>query len=160
MLGERRTGRGRTRYQLAFSFFVRQDVIKNKVVVELKVRLHLTDPSGQALDGAATTARRKKITKSWWNHEWLSRQLAITCHLVGDHESGEIVIGHIPGEQVRLSGSLLSATVAPGINDVALEPLRAKVNALNAHLSTIDEDSESLGQGVGGGVDDFSEQGE
>lgn len=148
VLGERRFGKGRSRYQLAVAFWVRSDVLA-ELVVETKVRLHLTDPSGQPLDAKAANARRKKIAKSWWNHDWLSRQMAIAHFLAGggaDHgpvpgpDGGEIVIGQVPGEQVRLAGRLLTATVQPRINDAALEPLRATVEALNASLGDEDED--------------------
>lgn len=143
VLGERRAGKGRTRYQLALAFWVRSDLLDD-LVVETKIRLHLVDPSGQALDAKTANARRKKITKSWWNHHWLSRQLAVAQFLSGTRTKGEgdeeIVIGTVPGEEVRLSARLLTATVRPGIDDAALEPLRAKVEALNATLDDADEE--------------------
>ena len=141
VLGERRFGKGRSRYQLGVTFWVRSDVLQG-FVVETKIRLHITDPSGRALDQKSANARRKKIAKSWWNHDWLSRQLAIV-HFLADHttDRSEIVVGTTPGEQVKLSGQLLQAFVSPSINDAALEPLRAAVEATNAAGADDDPDA-------------------
>lgn len=161
VFGERRTGKTRTFYQLAVSFFVRSDVIESGLIIELKLRLHLTDPSGVSLDGKAINARRKKITKRWWNHEWLSRQMALVHHLaeIGDTQAThEIVIGTVLQEQVRVSSRLLSATVRPGINDGALEPLRAELTALSAQ-SPDDGEDDDLEFGAPGEAAEESEHG-
>jgi hypothetical protein len=103
-----------------------------------------------ALDAKAANARRKKIAKSWWNHDWLSRQLALVHFLAaGEGDGSEIVIGQVAREQVRLAGSLLSATVRPSINDGALEPLRVKVEAINATVGDDDEGEEEVAVAAG-----------
>ena len=44
----------------------------------LQVRVHLTDASEQPYaDGKLIVRRRKKICKTWFNHQWLSRLMAI-----------------------------------------------------------------------------------
>lgn len=46
-------------------------------VLELQVRLYLTDAQGSPLPPRVTNRRRKRITRSWWNHQWISRIFAI-----------------------------------------------------------------------------------
>lgn len=145
VLGERKIGKSRARFQLGIAFYVRSDVGTVNPVVELKIRVHVTDPAGTPLDGKALNARRKKITRGWWNHEWLSRQMAVVHHLSGASASvppDRIAIGGIAGEQVILSANLLTATVQPRIHDQALEPLRAKTKAFQAQLVELEVDSE------------------
>lgn len=135
--GERKFGSGRFRYQLGLSFWVRYDVVSESIVpdhlvVETKIVLHISDPGLPALEGKALNARRKKIAKSWWNHEWLSRQIAVIQYLA---EGGsDIVIGTLPEEQVHISASALSTEVTPSINDQALKAFSAKIDAMGAVL--------------------------
>ena len=148
--GERRFGKKRSRYQLASTFWVRADVFDD-LAVQLKLRLHITDPSGEPLDGKAVNARRKKIAKSWWNHEWLARHLALVAFLAGGRDGsmnppGEIIIGSVPGEQVRLSAQLEGAVVAPAINDEALDALRARVEALTAAVEAENDEDDELSE--------------
>jgi hypothetical protein len=44
--------------------------------LEVQMRVHVTDGAGGMLDPKARLRRRKKICKSWWNHQWLARLLA------------------------------------------------------------------------------------
>lgn len=46
--------------------------------VRLQVRAHLTDANERPYsDGKMVVRRRKKVCKSWFNHQWLSRLMAI-----------------------------------------------------------------------------------
>lgn len=135
VLGERAFGKGRFRYQLGVGFWVRSNVT-DSLVVETKIQLRVTDPSNPNLTAHAANARRKKVTKSWWNHEWLSRQFAIVAFLKGSDAA--ITIGDADGEKLEISAELLSAPVTPSIDDEALEPFAAKVAAMS-----LAQDSES-----------------
>lgn len=138
VLGERAFGKGRFRYRLGISFWVRSNML-DALVVETKVQLKITDPSKEGLTAHGANARRKKVTKSWWNHEWLSRQLALVAFLRGTDEN--ITIGESEGEQIQISGEFVQALVTPSIDDQALEPLAAKVEAMNFALSQdVEED--------------------
>ena len=134
--------------------WLRTDVLETWAV-QLKLRLHLTDPSGQPIEARATNSRRKKITKGWWNHEWLARHLAVAAFLAGGPSGtldapSEIVIGDVEREQVRLSSRLASTDVVPAIDDVALEALRARVEALAAaRADEGDEDDADLSEDAG-----------
>lgn len=136
VVGERRFGKGRSRYQLGATFWLRTDVF-DAWAIQLKLRLHLTDPSGQHIEPRAMNSRRKKITKGWWNHEWLARHLALAAFLAGGPSGAldaplEIVIGDLDREQIRLSSRLAGVDVTPALDDAALEALRARVEALAA----------------------------
>lgn len=134
--GERRFAKKRSRYQLATAFWVRADVFEG-LAVQIKIRLHITDPTGEPLEAKAVNARRKKIAKSWWNHEWLSRHLALVAFLAGGRDRSvdppdEIIVGDVPAEQVRFSSRLEGAEVTPAINDGMLDAIRARVEAFAA----------------------------
>lgn len=154
--GERRFGTKRSRYQLATAFWIRADVFEG-LAVQLKIRLHITDPSGGLLDGKAVNARRKKIAKSWWNHEWLARHLALVAFLAGGRDGSvdppdEIVVGSVPDEQVRFSARLEGAEVTPAINDATLDALRARVAEFAAAEEAADQADDDM--------DDESEEAE
>lgn len=137
VLGERRAGKDRIRFQLGISFWIRDDVLSGALAVETKVRLQITDPSGAPLDWKVANRRRKQIAKSWWNHDWLSRQLALVQYLAA--REGEIRVGVIEDEQVRVAGELLTMTATPSINDAALEALRVRVQAMTANIDELDD---------------------
>ena len=123
---------------LGLSFWVRSDVVpetvlRDHLVVETKIVLHITDPAqAKKLDGKAVNARRKRMAKSWWNHEWVSRQIAMAQYLADGKT--EIVIGAIPTEQVRVAATALGTSVSPAINDAALRAFSVKLEALDAVL--------------------------
>lgn len=131
VLGERKVGKERVRFHLGVTFRVRQNILPG-FAIELKLRLFITNTLGQPLEAKTASARRRTIAKGWWNHHWLSRQLAVVEFL--SSSSGEIVIGTLPQEQIRIGGTLLTETIIPSINDDALESLRAKVKAISAAL--------------------------
>jgi hypothetical protein len=95
---------------------------------------------GAALPGAAINARRKKIAKSWWNHEWVSRQLAMVQYLANGGQ--EIVIGAAPEEQVRVGVKALATVVRPAIQDAALKTLATKIAAAEARLEALEDESD------------------
>lgn len=135
VLGERRFGKGRTRYQLGVTFWVRTDVL-DEWAVQLKLRLHLTDPSGEPIESRRVNARRKKITKNWWNHDWLARHLAMVAFMAGGpggtlDAPDEIVVGAVPAEQLRIGAQLESTEVQPAIDDKMLASLRERAKALS-----------------------------
>lgn len=144
--GERKIGAGRFRYQLGVSFWVRHDVVpesllRDHLVVQSKIVLHITEPGqGGPLQGAATNARRKKIAKSWWNHEWVSRQLAMAQYLADG--APEIVVGAAPQEQMRVGVKGLSTVVRPAIRDAELKSLAAKIAATDARLDALEDEGD------------------
>jgi hypothetical protein len=107
-------------------------------VLQIQLRVHLTDPQGVPLDPVRAFRRRKSICKDWWNHEWLSRLIAVVSWLadgnesfkVGDGTSGPLVLAGVP---IRL--------VAPvGIDEGTLAPV-----SVDEHLEIPEDDIEHDG---------------
>jgi hypothetical protein len=79
-------GRDKFRYHLGFTF----DVLRlsaDRIVAKFRLRLRLTDVDGKLLDYASAHARRKSITRTWFNYHFLSRNLALIRFLAngGQH---------------------------------------------------------------------------
>lgn len=149
VLGERKFGKARSRYQLGATFWLRTDVLA-EWAIQLKLRLHLTDPAGQPLEARVVNARRKKITKSWWNHEWLARHMAMAAFLSGGVDGSldapaEFVIGEVEAEQIRIASRFATTDVTPAIDDGVLDALRARVQAM-ASLEDHEDDDEGDGE--------------
>ncbi len=81
VVGERSfRGKERFRYHLGF----RLDLLRlpgGAPCMKISVRLRLTDLSGEELPSVAALARRKSMTRTWYNHEFYSRTLALASFL-------------------------------------------------------------------------------
>jgi hypothetical protein len=121
VLGERQVRRGRVisryRYHLAPMFFVRGD-LGEAFTALIKVRLYLTDTAGQPLPTRTANARRKQLCKSWWNHEWASRTLAIAWFLADGAEEFAVGSGE---DELAVESRPLSWEVPVGINEDVLD---------------------------------------
>ena len=64
------------RYQLSPNFHPQRDVdgIWNAV---LNIYVRCTDENGKVYEGKEIGRRRKAVTKSWWNKDWLARLLGV-----------------------------------------------------------------------------------
>lgn len=85
------------RYQLGPLFRVRIDE-GGAVWVLLRLYVRLTDLDGLPLPRTMIPSRRKRVTRSWWNKQWLHRMLGMMQFIAGDGSGidGEIVIGSSP----------------------------------------------------------------
>jgi hypothetical protein len=119
--GERRLRRGDKVstycYHMAPMFFVRGD-LGGTFTVLIKVRLHLTDATGQPLPTRTAVARRKQVCKQWWNHEWLSRTLAIASFMADGAEAFSVGGGD---DELVVAAGPLSWEVPVGINEDVLD---------------------------------------
>ncbi|MCG8047523.1 MAG: toll/interleukin-1 receptor domain-containing protein [Candidatus Thiodiazotropha endolucinida] len=80
------------RYQLGPKIRVGQDEA-GELWVTMRIYIRITDPNGMPLTGKAIGRRRKKVTKNWWNKEWLARTLAIMQALSGREKEIEVGSG-------------------------------------------------------------------
>ena len=83
----------RFRYQLGpvFRVGIAED---NEVTVRVGFYVRVTDLDGAPLDAKVINARRKVVTKSWWNRQWLQRTLCMTQLLAGDANlARRIIVG-------------------------------------------------------------------
>jgi hypothetical protein len=144
---ERNFPKGRMRYHLAFLFWIRQDVIDG-FVAQVKIRLHLIDWVGKEIDPKIALGRRKKVTRNWWNSQWLSRQIAFRSFLADGTNS--ILIGDVPEEQVILSAIPILGEVPIAINEKFLRPLHLELKTMQVDELEIDEKDDDDEIGVEG----------
>lgn len=139
VIGERQSASGKIRHHIALKFWIRKDILADFVVIP-RLHLYFEGPMGQALEPHIAQVRRKNITKRWWNHEWLSRQMAIMSFFAG--EDGVIVIGEVPEEQVRLSATPLYGEAPIAVNEAYLRPLQTalKTAEVAAHPDLDEEE--------------------
>jgi hypothetical protein len=105
------------RYQLAPTFRVGLDP-DGRWWVTLRIYVRITDPAGTPLEKKSIIRWRKKVTKSWWNKEWLARTLGVIQALA--NHGDEIVIGGA-GADVRVNTNPLSWQCPVSIDYRALE---------------------------------------
>jgi hypothetical protein len=94
---------------------------------QLTVRVFITDKQGTPLEPASAFVRRKHLTTNWYNHQWLTRQLAVMRYLSGDGSS--ISIGS-DASHIELDAAPFTGLLPVGIDDRVLAPLRDKASAV------------------------------
>jgi hypothetical protein len=116
----------RYRYHLSPRLRMRRDIAPD-FVLQIAPGLYLTDLQGNELPARTRNSRRKQLCRSWWNHEWLNRHLAIVSFLADGKEA--ITFGEAPEEQTILAAKLNSGAVPIGIDETALEDWRARLSS-------------------------------
>ena len=101
LTGERTFGSGdrksKFRFQLGPVFRVAVDEA-NSVSVRVSFYVRVTDEIGTPLDVKMIPSRRKRVTKSWWNRQWLQRTLGVMQLIAGDTGiGGQITVGEGTG---------------------------------------------------------------
>ena len=97
LTGERSFGSGdrksKFRYQLCPMFRIAVDE-DNSVSTRVGFYVRLTDDEGKLLDKKMIPSRRKRVTKMWWNREWLQRTLGV-MQIIARHTGidGQITVG-------------------------------------------------------------------
>ena len=81
-------GKDTFRYHLGFTFHPLY-LPGGQLVAKIGIRLRIADLNGDVLSNTSALARRKAITRTWFNHEILSRQQAILTFLAQDNSSIE-----------------------------------------------------------------------
>jgi hypothetical protein len=96
MTGERQWGYGeratKFKYQLGPKFRVSIDN-KMNFWVTTRIYVRVTTSEGVPFEDKQIGSRRKKVTKSWWNRQWLLRTLGMMQYLRNDPDSDHIEIG-------------------------------------------------------------------
>ena len=94
------------RYQLGPIFRITFD---ERLAVWATVRFYvrLTDEQGKVLSASMIPSRRKRVTKNWWNRQWLQRTLGVMQLIAGEANiDGQIVIG-TGSQEIRVNVSPL-----------------------------------------------------
>ncbi len=102
-------------------------------VLELQVRLHLTDMGNTPLPSGIMNRRRKRIARSWWNYQWLSRVFAVATWAF----DGQLVFDLAAGRsyELNVAGAPLSVTAPIGIDEDSL-----KVSEIGEEVLEVIED--------------------
>ena len=102
-------------------------------VLELQIRLYLTDMEGKTLHPRITNRRRKRITRSWWNYQWMSRVFAIARWAFDGQSVCNLAAGR--GYEINVVGAPLSIMAPVGIDENSL-----KVPEIGEEVSEVVED--------------------
>nr|MBN2278809.1 toll/interleukin-1 receptor domain-containing protein [candidate division Zixibacteria bacterium] len=102
-------------YHLCPVIKIRQD-LSQSFLLQLGTRLHIADSHGDPLPPRSALSRRKRIAKSWFNHQWLSRILAIRSFLA--QGSDNIVIDDRMGGTPIVVGPILQSAIPVGIGEL------------------------------------------
>jgi hypothetical protein len=108
------TGKESCRYHLVPHMRVWLDHEIGSVIL-VRVHLFLTNLDGQPIQGKAAQRRRKRICRSWWNHHWLTRTLAMLQFLAG--EQSNILVGQKRTQQLVISKYPHTAHIACGLDE-------------------------------------------
>lgn len=89
--------------------------------VSISLGVRWTDLEEMPVSPATAQRRRKALTKSWWNHEWLSRLTALLYWLSEGRDS--ILIGHADSGSLAISARPILASIDQGIDESLLTPM-------------------------------------
>ena len=124
--GERTWGSGgvtsKFRYQLGPIFRITFDEDLS-VWATVRFYVRLTDEQGNLLSKKMIPSRRKRVTKSWWNRQWLQRTLGVMQLIAGEANiDGQILIG-AGSQEIRVDVSPLIWECPISIDVEALDRL-------------------------------------
>ena len=137
LTGERSWGSGerksKMRYQLGPVFRVTLDA-NGSVWVVLRLYVRVTDSDHRPIAPSGIPSRRKRVTRSWWNRQWLQRTLCVMQLIAtnGPDIHGRIVIGS-GNEAVSVTVAPLSWLCPVSIDVLALD----RVGNFGAELATV-----------------------
>ncbi len=149
LTGERtkRSG-GRTTtffYQLAPRFFAQYDDDGSwNVIVRIYVRV--TTDGGALFEGKDIGRHRKRVTRSWWNQQWLQRLLGIVQAL--QTSAGVVEIGEA-GREVQMQTKPLSWHCPVGLDVASLSSMADVGEELAQSRARDDEEDDDDGADTG-----------
>ena len=139
--GERSFGSGDLKsvfnYQLGPVFRISVDKY-NTVSVSVRFYVRVTDREGNPLKLSMIPSRRKRVTKNWWNRQWLQRTLGVMQLLAGVVDiKGHITVGERT-EAVKINVEPLSWDCPVSIDVQALD----RVGDFQKELAVVYEGTE------------------
>jgi TIR domain len=130
-------GREVVGYHLSLAFRPDYRTVR-RWVVQLQVRLHLTDAEGKPLEVPKLVRRRKAIGRMWFNHQWLTRLIAVTEWLVPDGSS--LRLARTLSSELAIASRPTTTYVDYGIDETAMANAREDDDD---EVDDIDEDGEA-----------------
>jgi hypothetical protein len=128
-------------YQLAPRFRPQRDTDGNWNVL-VNVYIRVTTPEGTVFEGKEIGRRRKIVSKSWWNKEWLARLLGVVQAL--QTAEGHIEIGE-GSRAVVMQTKPLSWDCPVGLDVLALSGM-SDIGQEIAQYRTRDDDEDEDGE--------------
>ncbi|WP_338641822.1 hypothetical protein [Burkholderia pyrrocinia] len=145
LTGERTKGWGerasRFLYQLAPIFRPQLDVDGSWNVV-VKVYVRVTTLDGELFEGKEIGRRRKIVTRSWWNQQWLARLLGVVQGL--ETSPGQVMIGE-GRRTVTMQTQPLSWQCPVGLDVMALSGMSDIGQEIAQYRERIDDDDDGEG---------------
>lgn len=86
---------------------------------QVNLRIRWTDLNGVEYPRGMSIRRRKRLTRSWYNYQWLSRITAFASWLTEGQDSAIISDG---SNEVKISGRPINIKSPLGIDEAALYP--------------------------------------
>jgi hypothetical protein len=108
------------RYRLAAKPSIARSML-GEFSIAWHLRFHFADLEDVPLPATLHQSRRKHLTRSWFNHHWLVRQLAV-MQFMADGE-GFICVGPAGPQQVILNSSPASFVAGRAIDETKLDEL-------------------------------------
>ncbi len=87
--------------------------------LQVSISLYLTDTKGNGIPPERIPSRRKTVCRGWWNHQWLSRLLAITAW-IADGKEEFILVTNSTGS-LRIAGWPFALRSSVGIDECQLD---------------------------------------
>lgn len=114
--------------------------------VAVRIYVRCTDLEGKGFEGKEINRRRKTVTKSWWNKEWLQRLLGVVQAL--ETKQGYIEVG-IGNRAVSMSTAPMRWECPIGLDVQALSGIPDIGEEIAAYRERVDEDDEDVAAAPG-----------
>lgn len=126
-------------YQLAPRFLPRYDDDGAWNVVA-RIYVRVTTAEGAPFEGKDIARHRKRVTRSWWNQQWLARLLGVVQAL--QTSEGVIEVGEMGGHTVRMQTKPLSWQCPVGLDVVSLSGMADIGEELAESRARADDDDD------------------
>jgi hypothetical protein len=142
LTGERTKGFGERaslfHYQLGPRFSPQYDLDGTWNVVA-RIYIRVTTPGGTMFEGKEIGRRRKIVTKSWWNQQWLARLLGVVQAL--QTSDGCIAVGDAP-RTVAMQSKPLSWECPVGLDVLSLSGISDLGEEIAQYRARDDDDDD------------------
>ncbi len=102
----------------AFKPYIDLRALRGHPSIRFGLEIYLTHPNGVALDDRQAHSFRRRLSRNWFNEEWLNRLLAVVSFLADGRESINLAQG--PDQRIILAGRPVLLNAPHGINEAAL----------------------------------------
>jgi hypothetical protein len=105
---------------------------------QFNLRILWTDLLGNEYARGKSNRRRRKLTKNWWNYQWLSRIIAVISWITDG--KGQCILSSSEHGSVVMAGSPITTTSQVGIDEEAISTLASEDDETEVLEDVADED--------------------